>query len=80
MDPQGAEIVAPYKKEHGLTFPHLLDSDRAVSKIYGVRGTPTNYVLDREGRVVAGAVGYRDFNSSQAHALIEALLNEKPEK
>jgi peroxiredoxin len=77
MDSQGAEIVAPYKKKHGLTFLHLLDSERSVSRLYGVRGTPTNYILDRMGRVVAGSIGYRDFASPQAHSLIEALLDEK---
>lgn len=76
MDPEGAEIVGPYKKKHRLTFPHLLDPDRMVSGEFGVRGTPTNYLLDREGRVVAAAVGYRDFDSPEAHALIEALLEE----
>ena len=76
MDPEGAEIVGPYKKKHGLTFPHLLDPNRMVSGEFRVRGTPTNYLLDRQGRVVAAAVGYRDFGSPEAHALIEALLEE----
>ncbi len=76
MDPQGSQVVEPYKKQYGLTFPHLLDSKRLVSSAYRVRGTPTNFLLDRKGRVVAGAVGFRDFGSPEAHALIEALLGE----
>lgn len=79
MDSQGAKLVGPYKKRQGLTFPHLLDSNRLVSFVYGVRGTPTNYLLDRRGRVVAGSIGYRDFASKDAHALIQALLKEPAE-
>ena len=71
-------MVKPYKKKHGLTFPHLLDSDRSVSQVYGVRGTPTNFLIDRAGRAVARSVGYRDFASIDAHTLIEALLGELP--
>lgn len=76
MDPQGAEVVAPYRERHRLTFPHLLDPDRLVAFTYGVRATPTNLILDRQGRVVILSLGYRDFGSPDAMALIEALLAE----
>ncbi len=37
-------------------------------------GTPSNYLIDREGNIVGGAVGYRDWESPVAQKLIERLL------
>jgi peroxiredoxin len=35
----------------GLAFPVLLDSDKAVSKLYDLATMPTTYLIDRDGRV-----------------------------
>ncbi|MBI3780304.1 MAG: TlpA family protein disulfide reductase [candidate division NC10 bacterium] len=75
-----ADRVKRYLVEHKLTFPSLLDGDSSVSTLYGVRGTPTRFLIDRKGKVVAGSVGPRDWASAEAQKLIENLLgaDEKP--
>ena len=35
----------------GLAFPVLLDTDKAVSKLYDLATMPTTYLIDRDGRV-----------------------------
>jgi hypothetical protein len=57
-----------------LTFPIGLDPEAAVAKVYRMRALPTTIVIDRVGRVVAGAAGARDWDSPAAHAVVEALL------
>ena len=32
-------------------------SDKSVSKLFGIKGYPTNYVLDKDGKVVAHIIG-----------------------
>lgn len=77
IDKQGAEIVRPFVEKHKLTFPHLLDPAMEVSNgIFGLWGTPTNYLISRGWKIVGGAVGYRDWESSEARRLIESLLAE----
>jgi hypothetical protein len=70
--------VAAFLRQNKYTFPVLLDSDGKVggSSLYGVRAIPTNYVLDRTGRIVARAVGVGGptWTSPERVALFEKLL------
>ena len=57
-----------------LTFPALIDSDSRVSRLYGVRGTPTRFLIDRHGKLIAGSVGPWDWASEEAQKLIAHLV------
>ena len=70
-------LVKPYVKRYGLTFPNLLDPTGRVYPMFNARYTPTNFLVSREGYVVGGSLGYRDWESSKSLRLIEALLAEK---
>ena len=73
---ENTEAVRRYAKELGLTFPLVLDPDGKINALYGVIGLPTTFVVGRDGRVIAFAVGPRQWESAPARALIEALLAE----
>ncbi len=45
-----------------------------MATLYRTRALPTSIVIDRAGRVVAGAAGARDWDSAAAHAVVESLL------
>lgn len=70
------EVVRRYAKELGLTFPLVLDPDGRINALYGVIGLPATFVIGRNGRAVAFAVGAREWASAPARALVEALLTE----
>lgn len=70
------EAVHRYARELGLTFPLVLDPDGAINKSYGVIGLPTTFLVGRDGRAVALAVGAREWAGPAGRALIEALLDE----
>ena len=72
-----AEQVKDYVTQHGLSFPHVLDPDTQVASWFGVRGTPTNFLVDRSGNIVGGGSGYRDWAAPAAHQLIESLLAQQ---
>ena len=69
--------VAPFVKGFGLTFPIGLDPESAVAGTYRVYALPTTIVVDRAGRMAAGAAGARDWDSPAASAVIETLLGER---
>ena len=75
-DVQGKEVVEPFVQQYDLTFPVILDPKNTVSKQYRVRGIPTVYLLDRQGRIAGMHVGGADWNGKVAHGLIEQLLGE----
>ena len=70
------EAVRRYAKELSLTFPVVLDSDGKINAAYGVIGLPTTFVVGRDGRAVALAVGPREWVGNSARELIKALLAE----
>jgi peroxiredoxin len=76
-DTQGKDVVAPFIEKYGLTFPVLLDPQSQVFNQYRVRGIPTTYLLDRQGRIAGMQTGGLDWNSDAAHKVIEQLLQEQ---
>ena len=63
-----------------LTFPIVIDSTGEVAREYGVRFTPTHFLIDRAGIVRAGGSGSKDWNSPAAHAVVRVLLERPPAK
>lgn len=57
-------------------FPILFDRDSAVLRAYPVKGLPTSFVLDRDGRIAYRAVGGRDFDDPAIVATLRQLLRE----
>jgi peroxiredoxin len=71
-------LVKRTVQERGYTAPVLLDrSGDATGKTYGVWGTPTSYLIDRQGRLVGRIVGPRPWESPAARALILELLEAR---
>jgi thiol-disulfide isomerase/thioredoxin len=73
------EVVARHAQELGLTFPVVLDPDGEIGALYGVVGLPATFLVGRDGRAVAFAVGSREWGGAPARALLEILLAEPAE-
>jgi peroxiredoxin len=73
---EGTATIREYAKELGLTFPLIPDPKGTINAAYGVIGLPTTFLVGRDGRPVALAVGPREWSGKTARAIIEALLAE----
>jgi thiol-disulfide isomerase/thioredoxin len=58
------------------TFEILFDSTSKVSRDYAVRGLPTTYLIDKEGKIRYRAVGGREFNHPEVVKIINRLIEE----
>jgi len=67
-------VLEPYIRNHGLTFPILLDPDSRVARAWRVTGIPATFVVRPGGEVAGMATGAREWNSAEMRALIETLL------
>jgi peroxiredoxin len=67
-------VLEPYIRNHGLTFPILLDPDSRVAGAWRVTGIPATFVVRPGGEVAGMAAGAREWNSGEMRALIETLL------
>jgi thiol-disulfide isomerase/thioredoxin len=82
---EGLEIVAvnlqedrssveQFVDEYGLSFPVLLDTTGRIGATYGARSIPTTYIVDREGLVIAGTIGTREWDTEDYVRFFEKLL------
>lgn len=75
---ESPDLVKRTVQERGYLAPVLLDQSGDVAgKAWGVWGTPTAYIIDRQGRLVGLMVGLKDWSSPKARRFVEALLEEK---
>ncbi|MDR2588878.1 MAG: TlpA family protein disulfide reductase [Spirochaetales bacterium] len=72
------EEVKAFMRSLRLSFPVALDPPGKVFALYNVRSIPTTYIVDRNGNIVAGAVGSRNWNSGEVSTAFEALLRRGP--
>ena len=66
-------LIAPWQKEHGYTVPVLL-GDRALAMSYNLRMTPTHYLLDGKGQVIASHAGYKAGDEKELERSIQKAL------
>ena len=58
--------------------PVLLDPNGKTSESYRVTGTPTVFIIGRDGMILGNAVGPRPWGEPAGRALLEALLHRQP--
>jgi len=67
--------VLKFYKENKLTFTTLLDSAGDVGAAFGIRGIPTTFILDKNGIIIGRVMGPREWDSRDAFALFEYLID-----
>jgi peroxiredoxin len=53
-----AQEVAAYLKKQGLDFPVIPDESGILGVAWGIRGVPSSFIIDADGRIRHAAVGY----------------------
>jgi peroxiredoxin len=66
--------VAGFVRKHGMAVPVLLDPDGDASAAYHITATPTVFLIGRDGKLVAKALGTKSWTSPQGRALLQRLL------
>jgi peroxiredoxin len=66
------KIALDFMQENSATFPNILDWSHNGKKPYfdyRVNGVPTNYIIDREGKIVDSWLGYEEGHKRAIEAL-----------
>lgn len=67
--------VAAFARSRSLPFKVVLDGSGEIARGFGgVRGTPTSFLIDRRGRIVAQFAGEPDW--ARFHAMLDKALGE----
>ncbi len=65
--------VKDFLKSNPYDFPMYLDEDGSVSAPFAGRGIPTTFLLDKQGRAIAGFIGARSYDGAEIVALFTEL-------
>ncbi|HEB01468.1 MAG TPA: redoxin domain-containing protein [Candidatus Portnoybacteria bacterium] len=57
---EAKNTVSNFVKEYEINYTVLLDKDLSVAKRYQITGTPSNFVIDEEGKISAILPGYAE--------------------
>lgn len=72
-------LAREFVLQHGLSFVNLSDPDMARGRAaLGIRALPETFVIDRDGRIVARALGARDWATEEARVWLDAALGAGP--
>ena len=73
------EDATPARKvieKTNVTFPVLLDSEQAVSRMYDLKAMPSTVVVDRDGNVRYVHNGYKPGDEDKYVEVVKALIRE----
>jgi len=58
-------------KSKDMRWPQIHDADQSLVKLFNVKGTPTYYLIDREGKIAA-----KDIPMKKLSGAIDELLKK----
>jgi peroxiredoxin len=73
-DSGGVNDVKPFVQKNRITYTQLIDSEMKVSRLYGVTGIPTTFVIDRSGIIRFIHIGYEPGMEKELQSEIRSLL------
>ncbi|MBI3616477.1 MAG: TlpA family protein disulfide reductase [Candidatus Omnitrophica bacterium] len=69
-----ADVVKSFVQSNGISYPIGIASGKEEEAFGGIRGIPTTFLIDKEGRIAGRYVGYQDKKVFEEQ--IRALLAE----
>lgn len=54
---QSRDVVDSFTAQLNITYPMIMDPEGELARYYGVKGIPTNFLMDREGIIKEMLVG-----------------------
>ncbi|MGD9939959.1 MAG: TlpA family protein disulfide reductase [Clostridia bacterium] len=72
------KTVTDFLAENPYTYPVFLDVTGAQSAPFAGRGIPTTFILDKQGRAIAGMVGSRMYDGPEVIDLFRELAEKLP--
>jgi len=68
--------VTDFLKNNPYSYPMYLDESGSASAPFASRGIPTTFILDKQGRAIAGIVGSRSYDGPEVVSLFKELAEK----
>ena len=54
------EVVKPFVQSNGISYPIAIANAKIEQAYGGIRGIPTTFLIDKQGRIVRSYMGYQE--------------------
>ena len=71
---ESRETVRAWVRDRGITMDVLLDVTGDVNAAWNVTHSPMVFLIGRDGRLIARAIGNRGWTEPEGRALLDALV------
>jgi cytochrome c biogenesis protein CcmG, thiol:disulfide interchange protein DsbE len=68
------DLDMDFVKKVGATFPIALDDAKVSREVFKIKGTPTNLLIDRQGRIVFRHLGFSPGQEKVLDAEVQLLM------
>ena len=68
---ESADVVDDFRKTHPIDFKLALDISGDMSRSWGMKGLPTTYIINKQGKIVYRTIGERNWDNEAFIKLIE---------
>ena len=68
------DSVRSFMEKYKVNFPVYIDTTGEVAMQYSVKGIPTTFIVDPQGKIVGRALGPREWGSRESIALMRSLM------
>lgn len=73
---EDAKTVKSFVEEQKITYPIYLDTKNILGRTYASQGIPTTYILDKNGKFIAGIVGSYKYDNPAFLAFLTELSSK----
>lgn len=76
VDYESREKIREFIEKRHFTLPVLVDPKCFAFDLYGVKGIPTTFLIDKKGSMIGKAIGPRDWKSPEMISLLNHMVSE----
>jgi hypothetical protein len=77
VSPEQDDYVLPFMKGTKFSFTPLRGNGKWAGEVYHVRGEPTNFLIDQEGKIVYSNFMINGDNEQMLEMMINSMLAKK---
>ncbi len=73
---ESPKSVKSFLEENKITYPVYVDPKNSLASTYASIGIPTTYILDKNGKFIAGFIGPFDYDNPEFVAIMKELARK----
>lgn len=68
--------VKTFLEQNKITYPVYVDPKNSLAALYASRGIPTTYILDKNGKFIAGIIGAFEYDNPEFVRIMKELARK----